>query len=115
MTKLLALLIWIMCLVSGSAWAEPDFNRLADAIYKAEGTRSHYPYGILAHYRHTSPRKACLNTIRHQYRLWLQSGRSEPYLTFLGHAYAPLNCSNDPKDINRNWLANVRRLYDQSL
>jgi hypothetical protein len=33
-----------------------DFERLADAIGKAENSKSH-PYGILAHYAHTTPRR----------------------------------------------------------
>lgn len=90
-----------------------DFNKLATAIYYAEGgSHTKHPYGILAKYRNTSPREACLNTIKHRYRDWLKTTRHKPYIAYLGQFYCPIGASNDPMGLNRNWVHNVTRLYD---
>jgi hypothetical protein len=68
---------------------------IANAIFKAENSKAHL-YGIMAHYKHTSPRQACINTIEHAKRDW--DGR-EDFITFLGSRY----CPNDP-----NWVKNVK-------
>ncbi len=83
-----------------------DPDRLANAIFKAEHSTAH-PYGILAHYKHTTPRQACLNTIKHQYKNWLKTNQTEPFLMYLSRHYAPLNASNDPTGLNYYWLYNV--------
>src|SRR5690349_4439785 len=96
MGKVLACLT-ALALSCSSGFAEPDFNRLADAIYKAEGgSKTSHPYGILKKYRNTSPRQACLNTIRHKYRDWVSSDSKKPFLAYLRDKYAPLNALNDP-------------------
>ena len=94
-----------------------DINKLADAIYRAEGgSKTRHPYGILAHYQHTTPRQACINTIVHQHAIWLQSHRGEPvnsFVAWLANVYAPLNCSNDPHNLNANWYKNVTHFYNE--
>jgi len=105
-----ALLAALLCLIQVQGWAgwEPDYERLADAIYKAEGgARTRHPYGILAKYKHTTPRQACINTLRHKYRDWVAAGAKGDYLVYLASKYAPVNCPND-NGTNRFWLSNVR-------
>ena len=83
-------------------------SQIADAIYKAEGgAGTKHPYGIMAHYKKTTPRQACLNTIKHMRRDW--DGKKD-FIEFLGARYAPLNAKNDPSGLNRHWIKNVRRL-----
>lgn len=95
-----------------TAWAEPDWNRLADAIYVAEGGQATaHPYGILARYKHTTPRQACINTCMHKYRDWAGNAQGMPFLSYLASKYAPIGASNDPDGLNANWEHNVRRLY----
>jgi hypothetical protein len=79
-------------------------EQIANAIFKAENSKSH-PYGILAHYKHTTPRQACLNTIAHARKDW--NGKGE-FLLFLRDRYCPLKASNDPTGLNANWLRNVQ-------
>lgn len=79
-------------------------EQLADAIKLAENSKTH-PFGILAHYKHTTPRQACLNTIAHARRDWTGTG---DFLEFLSKRYAPIGAKNDPRGLNRNWLKNVR-------
>ena len=89
------------------AWAEIDYTneQIANAIYKAEGgAKTSHPYGILAHYKHTSPRQACLNTIAHARRDF-QGG---DFISFLGARYCPVGASNDPRGLNKNWVRNVK-------
>ena len=97
------LLIWGFC---GSAFAQDikdiDVNRLANAIYKAENSKAH-PYGILKHYKHTTPRQACINTIKHRLRQW--NGKGD-FIVFLGLTYSP------PK-INPYWVRNVKYFYER--
>lgn len=84
-----------------SAWAWTN-DQLADAIFKAENSKSH-PYGILAHYKHTTPRQACLNTIVHAKRDW--NGKDD-FILFLAKRYAPIN-SNTDNGTNKFWYKNV--------
>ena len=86
-------------------------NQIADAIYKAEASKAH-PYGILAHYKKTTPRQACLNTIahaRHDYR-----GPADGFILFLSQRYAPIGAGNDPRHLNNNWYKNVMYFLNQA-
>ena len=86
-----------------------DINKLADAIYKAEGgAKTRHPYGILKHYKTTMPRQACINTIKHALRDW--NGRGD-FISFLGSRYCPVGCSND-NGTNRYWISNVHKFYN---
>lgn len=98
----------LFCLVVMTAHAEtpPATERIADAIYKAEGgDKTSHPYGILAHYKHTTPRQACINTIAHAKRDWNGEG---DFILFLQKRYCPIGAKNDPTGLNRNWYKNVK-------
>lgn len=94
---ILALLLG--CSIAQAA-AGPDIERLADAIYRAENSRGH-PYGIMKKYAHTSPRQACINTIKHKLRRWNGQG---DFIVFLGQTYSP-------PAINPNWVRLVKYFY----
>ena len=96
----------------------PDFNKLADAIFFAEGgTFAAKPFGILSVSceGYGECRKVCLNTIRNNWKRFNDYGhKTHPdYLSFLASRYAPIGVSNDPKNLNQNWLKNVRYFYDR--
>jgi hypothetical protein len=99
MPKITLLAIFLLCY--NIAYAYTD-NQIADAIYKAENSKSH-PYGILQHYKHTTPRQACLNTIRHARKDW--NGKGD-FILFLQKRYCPINCEND-NGTNKYWYKNV--------
>lgn len=83
-------------------------NIWANAIYKAENSKTH-PYGIMAKYRTTTPRNACINTLKHQYKNWCKlPKRNLPFIAYLAEHYAPLNVANDPTGLNINWTRNVQ-------
>jgi hypothetical protein len=112
------ILTLLLLLVSGGAWAEGvggyDVERLATAIYHAEGgANTRHPYGILAKYKTTTPRQACINTIRSKHREWVKLGSKGDYLRYLQSRYAPIGASNDPTGLNANWYKNVSKLYRQ--
>ena len=83
-------------------------ERLANAIYRAENSKA-FPYGIMHHYKHTTPRQACLNTIRHRLEDWNGQG---DFIVYLGRTYAPIGAGNDPQGLNINWIKNVRYFYN---
>ena len=89
-------------------------NRLADAIFKAEGgENSNHPYGIHGKFDQ-SPREICINTIRHQWDNWAQCGRKGEFIAFLGAHYAPEGAENDPDGLNSNWVKNVNYFMDKN-
>lgn len=85
-------------------------NQIANAIFKAENSKR-YPYGIVSINTKGNKkyaRKICLNTIRNQRRRHKAHKCSYTYLECLQRRYAPLNVSNDPRGLNKNWLRNVK-------
>lgn len=114
MRKLTFLLIVLLsgCQTPAMAQLTPStLDRLATAIYWAEGgPRTSHPYGILATYHHTTPRVACINTIKHQYRNWVRAGAPGHFIHYLASRYAPVG-SNTDVGTNQYWERNVRRLY----
>lgn len=88
-----------------------NIQSLANAIYRAENSRSH-PYGIMNTYKHTSPRQACINTISHRLKLW--DGKGD-FITYLSKTYAPQGASNDPTNLNKNWIKNVTFFYNKEM
>lgn len=103
----------ILLLISAAALAQEsvDVNRLADAIYRAEGgTKTRHPYGILVKYKTTTPRQVCINTINHALRDWNGEG---DFISFLGARYCPVGAANDPTGLNKNWIKNVRYFYER--
>lgn len=102
-------LVWAF-LLSTSCYAYTDLD-LANAIFKAENSKSH-PYGILTHYKHTSPRTACLNTIHHAKRDF--NGKGD-FIVFLGNRYCPVGAKNDPRGLNKNWVRNVKGFLNEKV
>ena len=95
-----------------------SFERLADAIFKAENSKR-YPYGIIKPYcgpkTVAACRKGCLQTIEKRHRMWLDTDpatiSADAFISYLSRSYAPLGAKNDPSNLNSNWIKNVRRLY----
>lgn len=94
-----------------------SLDQWADSIYKAENSKKH-PYGSMVKYRHTSPRVACINTVRHQWHNYQKSigktGQSKRFLEYLANVYCPIGAKNDPLGLNRNWIKNVRHFLQEA-
>lgn len=100
------ILLWAICANA----SEIDPERLANAIYYAEGgAKTNHPYGILAKYKHTTPRQACINTINHA----LRDFNGGDFIEFLGQRYCPVGAKNDPTGLNKNWVKNVKHFYER--
>ena len=106
---LLAILLTLTIFVS-CAKAEYTDEQIANAIYLAEGgAKTSHPYGILVHYKTTSPRQACLNTIAHARRDF----KGGDFIVFLGSRYCPVGAANDPTGLNKNWIKNVKYFLER--
>lgn len=107
---------WIMFALmlfigQGVAYAEPDYNALADAIKKVEGVPY---YGIkgVPWKDYAEARRICVNTCRNNYKRWIKAGKHGSYLDFLADRYCPPSV-----DLvgNRNWKRNIKKLYKGAL
>lgn len=113
---LITLLITIIFFVSSCSPAhaeEIDIQKYVNAIYKAEGgQKAQYPYGIRSIKCTTKEecRRICENTVRNNIRRYKEYGHKTyaTYLEFLASRYAPIGADNDPRNLNSNWLKNVR-------
>lgn len=96
-----------------SALANYTDEEIADAIYLAEGgVKAKVPFGILSVKcdGYNDCRKVCLNTIRNNRKRYKKYGykKYKTFLEFLASRYAPVGASNDPHNLNRYWLKNVK-------
>lgn len=109
--KKTVLVLLAFMIFSSNVFAQPDFSKIADAIYKAEGgAKAKKPFGILSVpcEGYTDCRRICLNTIRNNYRRWQNAGNPGEYLEFLASRYAPI----EAHPINKNWLPNVKKIME---
>lgn len=82
-------------------------ERLADAIYQAEGgSKTRYPYGVLS-IQTKDPRGVCLRSITNNWHRWEAAGKTNAFVDFMADRWCPK--SADPQG-NRNWKRNVRKL-----
>lgn len=117
---ILGLVLSAMLCATARAETPPDFNKLVDSIYRAEGgAKAKKPFGILSVNcdGYSDCRAVCLNTVRNNWRRW-QAGthgarKYRTYIEFLGSRYAPGNAKNDPSKLNKNWVRNVSGIYSQ--
>ena len=70
-------LVLAFCFNLRPAFAEINVNALANAIRKAEGNEN---YGILTKYKVTTPRQACINTIKRALRDF--KGNEKDFISF---------------------------------
>lgn len=97
------LLLLVLCIGFAGCAQAYTLDQYAEAIHKAEGNDN---YGILKHYKHTSYRQACKNSVKHRYRQWVAGGRKGAFTAFLGGFYCPVGCNND-NGTNKYWINNV--------
>jgi len=94
--------------LKGAAWGGSiHFKSLCEAIKRAENNPN---YGILKGCDievEGMCRYHCEETVKNNYKRWIQAGKPTDYLTFLWHRYSP----PDSHPLNRNWLKNVSYFY----
>lgn len=106
--------------------AEPNYELIADSMYKAEGGKG-FNYGVksVKFKDEEEARKIAINTARNNYKRWVDAGgkwdgkpsegkvgESIPYYVYLARKYVPP--SADAKG-HKNWLVNVPTIYAQLL
>ena len=103
-----------LCLLCLTVHAQPlskadiYFNRLADAIFKAENSPK-WPYGIKAKVK--DPRETCIKICKDAWSDYCLLGCKGDWIEYLGSIYAPTeNATDDPNHLNKNWPVNVRAL-----
>jgi len=118
----LLLILIVMSGMGSMVYAQDiDFNKLADAIYIAEGgSRAVKPYGILRDYckagdRDGKCRKGCIQTINKRLKMWSSEGEPGDFISYLSKSYCPIGASNDPKGLNKNWVKNVSHFYNKEV
>lgn len=92
---------------------EPDYEILADAIFRQEGgNKTEHPYGIksIKPKDKADARKITINTARNNFKRWQQAGEPGAYLDFLANRFVP--AVDDPQG-NINWRSNVPKIYAQ--
>lgn len=85
------------------------------AIREAEKGRKGFEFGVVSAKDSdlkTQCRLACETVKNHLARFQAQSGE-EDFIAFLGKSYAPLGAENDPHNLNRNWVKNVKWFYER--
>ena len=88
-----------------------DIDRLANAIYKAEGgLKTKHPYGILAKYKTTTPRQACINTIKSGLKRYKTYKGKDDFIVFLSRTYCPVGSDTD-NGTCQYWSKNVKYFY----
>lgn len=108
MKRLLLIIIPLLLLFSNAYAQKISYTteQIVKAIWYAEGgANTKHPYGILKKYKHTTPRQACINTVNHAIKDW--NGKGD-FIVFLGNRYCPVGTANDPTNLNKNWVRNVK-------
>ena len=83
-------------------------EQVVQAIYQTEGgSHTKHPYGVLTHYKHTTPHDACLNTVNHALRDYKLHSVDKTFIYFLADRYCPTSTDSVG---NRNWKVNMVRI-----
>ena len=113
--KMIKYLIIFMLLAGAAFASQINVDKLADAIYIAEGgAKTNHAYGILAKYKVTTPRQACINTINSALKRFKKQDKETDFIKFLGKTYCPIGAKNDPTGLNKNWVKNVKFYYERN-
>ena len=82
------------------------------AIRYAENGGKGKEYGIL-HPRvkptYRSQAGWCAATVQKHYDRWVKAGRKGEFVVSLGARYCPIGADNDPDNLNRHWIGNVKK------
>lgn len=96
-----------------------DPAAIVNAIRQAEGVPSYGNMGLRRQYgdHERVPeevgRRSTARLVHNVYQKWVRADRPGDFLEYLGYGgpgypgYAPLGATNDPTNLNRNWLPNV--------
>lgn len=121
MVKIILLTAFVVGLMTATRLlfaSEPiNVSVLADSIRLAEGNKN---YGVLSIPCKTEEkcRQICINSIKNNLKRYQTSDKSVYFITFIGKRCAPVGMglgSNDPKNLNANWVKNTSFFYAKLL
>lgn len=82
----------------------PYAEKMADAIYIAEGgAKTSHPYGVKS-VKTSDPRAVTLTSIDNNWKRWQAAGSPGSFIQFMANRWCPL--ASDPVG-NKNWVKNV--------
>lgn len=103
-----ALLIVAMLLLGPNmAYAEPDYEALANAIKRVEGV-PYYGIKSVKWDSYAEARRICINTCRNQWKRHQAHKCGKDYLDCLADRYCPKE--DDPRG-NKDWKVNIKAIY----
>ena len=95
--------------------AQPiNVERMADAIYRAEGgDKARVPYGVLSVRvkDKADARRITITSINNNIKRWDKAGKPGTFIDFMANRWCPV--ASDPVG-NRNWKKNVTAIYNQT-
>lgn len=105
-------LLFILSISAASSFASecPYVERMADAIYQAEGgNKTEFPYGVksIKVSSEKEARRVTINSIRNNWKRWEKAGKPGNFVDFMADRWCPK--SADPIG-NKNWKKNVKIL-----
>lgn len=118
MKLLVAVLMFVLTNFTLLLASEPiNVSILADSIRLAEGNKN---YGVLSIPCKTEQkcRQICINSIKNNLKRYETSPKDVDFITFMGKRWAPVGMglgSNDPKNLNANWVKNTSFFYAKLL
>jgi hypothetical protein len=110
--KLTALVpaILLLAVLQADAACPPGFTeKMADAIYKAEGgSKTKWPYGVksVKAKNAAEARRITINSVKNNWRRWEQAGKPGEFAPFMAARWCP--AAADPTG-NKNWTRNVTK------
>lgn len=109
--KQLTILIILFLFIGLCYGDEIDFDKMVDAIGKAENSEK-YPYGIKSidtKGDSVYARQICYNSVRNNYKRWIVAGKPKDFISFMGDRY----CPSIAHSLNKNWVKNVTYFYNK--
>lgn len=102
------------------SWPTPEVNHLIDAMTRAEGGQDAMVRAVrcsMACADYAEARRIAANTIAHAAVDFVIGEHGfQTFVRFLGNRWAPVGATNDPTNLNANWVTNVlAALRDQGV
>lgn len=106
-----SLFLTVFSVKSAEILTEKEINNIANAIFKAENSKK-YPYGVKSIDTKGNieyARRICINSIKNNHKRWINAGKPEDFISFMSRRYCPIGAPDDPNNLNKNWVKNVKK------
>ena len=104
--------LFVVAIAYGCECVDIPNEKIVNSVYIIEGgSTTKYPYGIVSidtKGDEEYARKICFNTVRNNKVRFMNQTKYKCYIEFLGSRYAPVGAKNDPTNLNKNWVKNLK-------